>query len=76
MMETKFFDEFAARVSELAAASPLKDVEHNVRALLASGFAKLDLVPRAEFEVHKALLNSALERLAALEAKLGAEEQK
>ena len=64
--------EISTRLSELVAASPVKDIEKNVRALLTSGFSKLDLVTREEFEVQATLLVRARERLAALEARVAA----
>ena len=78
MLNTKAFDELAARIGHAVENTPAKDIEKNVRALLASGLARLDLVPRAEFDVPAQVLLrtrekvDALERrLAELEAKLG-----
>ena len=68
----KFVGEISTRLSELVAASPVKDIEKNARALLTSGFSKLDLVTREEFEVQATLLARARERLAALEARVAA----
>lgn len=70
MFNPKFFDEISARLSELAASSPAKDIEKNARALLAQGFSKLDLVTREEFDVQAQLLSRTLEKLAALEARV------
>ncbi len=64
--------DISSRLSKLIAASPAKDVEKNARALLTSGFAKLDLVTREEFDVQAALLARAREKLAALEARVAA----
>ncbi len=68
----KFVGEISTRLSELVAASPVKDIEKNARALLTSGFSKLDLVTREEFEVQATLRARARERLAALEARVAA----
>ncbi len=68
----KFVGEISTRLSELVAASPVKDIEKNARALLTSGFSKLDLVTREEFEVQATLLARARERLAALETRVAA----
>ncbi len=46
MLKDKFFDEIAGKISAAIAASPAKDVEKNVRALMAGTFARLDLVTR------------------------------
>ena len=56
MLNTKFFDEMSAKLSEMVNSSPAKDIEKNVRALLMQGFAKLDLVTREEFDVQRKVL--------------------
>jgi hypothetical protein len=70
MAATRFIDELAARVNELAATSPARDVERNLRALLSAGLARLDVVTREEFDVQAKLLARTAARLAALEARL------
>lgn len=75
MPDPKDLEELSARISRALAATPVADIEKNLRALLTAGFAKLDLVTREDFEVQKMLLARAQERLAALEAKLAALEQ-
>lgn len=70
MFNAKFFDDLSAKLNEAVANSPAKDFEKNARALLAHGFAKLDLVTREEFDVQTLLLAQAQERLAALEARV------
>ena len=70
MLNAKFFDEISAKLSEAMASSPAKDFEKNARALLASAFAKLDLVTREEFDVQTQLLSRTQEKLAALEARV------
>ncbi len=67
MANPKILDELGAKVSELLASSPAKDIEKNAKALLASGFSKLDLVTREEFEVQKEVLTRTREKLAELE---------
>jgi len=42
MLNPKFLDDISARISELIAASPAKDMEKNARALLSSAFTRLD----------------------------------
>ncbi len=76
MFNSKFLDEIADKLSELASSGPAKDFEKNARALLAQGFAKLDLVTREEFDVQVQLLSRAQERLAALEARVAELEAK
>jgi BMFP domain-containing protein YqiC len=70
VLNPKFFEEMAAKLNEALASSPAKDFEKNARALLAQGFAKLDLVTREEFDVQARLLSHALEKLAALEGRV------
>ncbi|HEU0234049.1 MAG TPA: accessory factor UbiK family protein [Gallionella sp.] len=70
MPNTKIFDDLSAKLSELLKSSPAKDIEKNVRALLAQGFAKLDLVTREEFDIQAQVLGRAREQLTALEARV------
>jgi ubiquinone biosynthesis accessory factor UbiK len=75
MIQTKFIEEITAKLSELAAHSPLKDFEKNSRAMLSSVFAKMDLVTREEFDVQTEVLKRTREKLAELEVKLAALEK-
>ena len=68
MLNAKVFEDISAKISEAANSGPAKDIEKNVRALLAQGFAKLDLVTREEFDVQAQVLARTREKLAALEA--------
>ena len=70
MQSPHFFEDFSARISEVLAASPAKDLENNMRAALAAFFSRLDLVTREEFDIQAALLERARERLAQLEARI------
>lgn len=70
MQGTRFVDDVGAKVSELLAASPARDLEKNFRALLAAGLARLDLVTREEFDVQATLVRRALEKVAELEARV------
>ena len=71
-METRFLDELNKKVSELIAASPAKDIEKNLRALLSSAFSRLDLVTREEFDVQQEVLGRTREKLQQMEAKVAA----
>jgi BMFP domain-containing protein YqiC len=75
MLKPDFFDEFARRLTALAAAAPAKDVEKNVRALLTASFGRLDLVSREEFDLQREALERARNRLAELDAKVAELEQ-
>ena len=70
MLNTKAFDDLAARIGQAIERSPAKDIEKNVKAMLSSGLARLDLVPRAEFEVQAQVLLKTREKLEALERRL------
>lgn len=68
MLNPKFFEEMSSKLSEAVASAPAKDFEKNARALLAQGFAKLDLVTREEYEVLTQRLEKLEARIATLEA--------
>lgn len=70
MLDSKFVEDISRKVSDLMAQSPLADVEKNMRALLQSTFAKLDLVTREEFDVQTQVLQNARAQLTALEQKI------
>jgi len=70
MANSKVFDELASRIAKVFESSPAKDLEKNVKAMLSSGLARLDLVPRAEFEVQAQVLLRTREKLEALEQRL------
>ena len=69
MSQTRILDDLSARISEFLAASPAKDVEKNLQALLSAAFAKLDLATRAELEVQAKVLARSREKLTELEAR-------
>ncbi|HMG59233.1 MAG TPA: accessory factor UbiK family protein [Burkholderiales bacterium] len=70
MPQTRLLDDLSARISELLAASPAKDVERNLQALLSAAFAKLDLATRAELEIQAKVLARARDKLSGLEARV------
>ena len=70
MPQTRILDDLSARISEFLAASPAKDVEKNLQALLSVAFAKLDLATRAELEVQAKVLARSREKLSELEARV------
>lgn len=70
MTDPRLIDEIGARLSKVFADSPARDVEKNVRALLASFFERFDLVTREDFEVQKRVLERAQSRIADLEKRL------
>ena len=70
MLASKVIDDVSARISEAIAASPARDVDKNVRALLAGALARLDLVTREEFDVQAQVLRRTREKLEALATRL------
>ena len=70
MINAQSLDELAKRIGRAIEASPAKDLEKNVKALLASGLSKLDVVPRAEFDVQAKVLARTREKLDELERKV------
>jgi BMFP domain-containing protein YqiC len=69
-MNETFLSDLSARLAEIAAANPAKDLEKNFRGLLASAFTRLELVSREEYDVQVQVLGRAREKLAALEARV------
>jgi len=69
-MNEKLLSELSARLAALAADNPAKDLEKNVRALLSSALARLDLVSREEYEIQSQVLARAREKLAVLESRV------
>ena len=70
MPQNRIFDDISARVSELLAKSPAKDIEKNLRGMLSDAFSRLDLVTREEFDVQAKVLARTRENLVALEARV------
>jgi ubiquinone biosynthesis accessory factor UbiK len=70
MLDSKMLDEIGGKIRNLMAESPAADLEKNLRALLQSAFAKLDLVTREEFDVQTQVLQRTREQLGLLEQRL------
>lgn len=70
MVKSSFIDEVAARLTEVLAASPARDVEKNLKAALTGLFSRLDLVSREEFDVQAQVLADTEAKLRALEARI------
>lgn len=69
-MNDRLLSELSARLAELAANNPARDLEKNFRGLLSSAFSRLELVSREEYDVQAQVLARAREKLAALEARV------
>ncbi len=72
MLNAKLFEDLSAKLSAAANSSPAKDIEKNMRSLLAQGFAKLDLVTREEFDVQAQVLARTRQKVDELEARVAA----
>jgi BMFP domain-containing protein YqiC len=70
MFETRTLDDLAARIGAAIESSPAKDLEKNIKAMLGAGLARLDLVPRAEFDLQAQVLLKTREKLEALERRV------
>jgi len=69
-MNERFLGDLSAKLAELARNNPAKDLEKNVRGLLSSAFARLDLVSREEYDAQALVLARAREQLVKLEARV------
>ena len=72
----KFVEELNARLAEVLANSPAKDIEKNLRAMMGAFFSRLDLVTREEFDIQAKLLERARESLRELQTRVETLEQK
>jgi ubiquinone biosynthesis accessory factor UbiK len=70
MPQTRIFEDLSARLGEIIAAGPAKDVEKNLRAMLSAAFAKFDLATREELEIQAKVLARTREKLSELEARI------
>jgi BMFP domain-containing protein YqiC len=70
------FNDMQAKINEVLESSPAKDLEKNVKAMMAQGFSKLDLVTREEFDIQNQVLAKTREKLEALEQRVAALEAK
>ena len=70
MLNKNVIDEINAKVSEELQNRAAKDIEKNIRMLLASAFTRLDLVTRDEFDVQQEVLQRTREKLMVLEGKV------
>jgi BMFP domain-containing protein YqiC len=71
-----FFNDLQGKINQAIEASPAKDIEKNVKAMMAQGFSKLDLVTREEFDIQSQVLAKTRAKLEALESRLAELEQK
>lgn len=70
MTDPRLLDEIGAKLAEVMARSPVRDVEKNVRAVMASLVDRFELVTREDFDVQKRVLERAYAQIAELEARV------
>jgi BMFP domain-containing protein YqiC len=70
MLNSTTLDDLAARIGRAIEASPARDIEKNVKALLQSGLGRLELVTRREFDDQVEVLRRTREKLERLEARV------
>jgi BMFP domain-containing protein YqiC len=70
MNDANPLEDLRARIAEALRASPAKDLEKNLNAMLAAFFDRFDLAAREDLEVQQKLLERAQAKLAALEARV------
>jgi hypothetical protein len=65
-----FFNDVQSKINKVIENSPAKDIEKNVKSMMAQGFSKLDLVTREEFDVQTQVLAKTRSKLEALEQRI------
>ncbi len=70
MLKSQFIESINARMSEILASSPARDLEKNLHTMLAGAFSRLNLVTREEFDVQAKVLLRTREKLDALEKRV------
>ncbi|KAF3997164.1 accessory factor UbiK family protein [Glaciimonas immobilis] len=70
MSKSNFFEDMQSKINKAIENSPAKDIEKNVKAMLSSGFSKLDLVTREEFDIQAQVLAATREKLELLELRV------
>lgn len=78
-MDTRPFEDLARKLAETVppgVRALQADMEKNFRALLEASFSKMNLVTREEFEIQQRVLERTREKLAELEARIQALQDK
>jgi len=71
MINRDSFDQLAQQIGDLFGQSTVpQDIQRNLRALIQSGLAKMDVVTREEFEAQAAVLERTRAKLDELEKQL------
>lgn len=73
MIDTKVFEDIAKKITEKLPpnlGNCRAEIENNLKAALQSGFKRMNLVTREEFEVQQQVLAKCRERIEALESRV------
>ena len=68
-------DELTTQLKALLAGNPGEDLQKNLRATLAAGLARMDVVSKQEFEIQREMLNALRGQIEQLSAKVDAMER-
>ena len=68
-------DDLTAQLKALLAGNPGEDLQKNLRATLAAGLARMDVVTKQEFEVQREMLSALRTQIEQLSAKVDALER-
>ena len=69
-------DELTAQLKAVLAGNPGEDLQKNLRATLAAGLSRMDVVSKQEFDVQREMLNVLRAQIDDLTAKVDALEKK
>jgi ubiquinone biosynthesis accessory factor UbiK len=69
-------DELTAQIKALLAGNPGEDLQKNLRATLAAGLSRMDVVSKQEFDVQREMLNVLRAQVDDLTAQVEALEKK
>jgi len=75
-LNSRMLDELTARIGQAFENSPAKDLEKNLKALLSTSLARLDLVTRQEFDIQREVLQRTREKVEVLEVRVAELEAK
>lgn len=75
-MSKKLLDDLQAKLGQLMSASPAKDIERNIRAVLTQAVSRLDVVTAEDYEVQKLLISRLENKILSLEARISELEHK
>ena len=68
-------DELTAQLKTLLSGNPGEDLQKNLRATLAAGLARMDVVSKQEFEIQREMLNALRTQVEQLSARVDALER-